>query len=96
MPQASMVAEAAIGRPNFTWSPASYQPPVRSRPTSEPSCSAGVAAPVDAVGRGQVAGALRLVEEQRLLQRLAVVEGLREELRREKRQARRENAGAPG
>jgi hypothetical protein len=35
-----MVVLNAIGKPNFTWSPASYQPPVRSRPTSAPSVSA--------------------------------------------------------
>jgi hypothetical protein len=39
---------------------------------------AGVAAPVHAVAGGQVTGALRFVEEQRLLQCLAVVEGLAE------------------
>jgi hypothetical protein len=36
-PHASIVVVNAIGRPNFTWSPASYQPPVRSSPTSDPS-----------------------------------------------------------
>jgi hypothetical protein len=36
-PHASIVVVKAIGRPNLTWSPASYQPPVRSSPTSEPS-----------------------------------------------------------
>ncbi len=34
-----MVAVKAMGKPNFTWSPASYQPPVRSSPTSAPSLS---------------------------------------------------------
>jgi hypothetical protein len=36
-PHASMVVDPAIGKPNLTWSPASYQPPVRFTPTSEPS-----------------------------------------------------------
>ena len=80
-----MVAVAAIGRPNFTWSPASYQPPVRSRPTSAPSCSPESPRQLTRLVGGQVAGALRLVEEQRLLQGLAVVERLCEELRREQR-----------
>jgi hypothetical protein len=48
----------------------------------------GVAAPVDAVGGGQISGALSFIEEQRFLQGLTVVEGLCEELRREQRHER--------
>ena len=91
-----MVAVAAMGRPNLTWSPASYQPPVRSRPTSAPSCMPESPRQLTRLVVGQIAGALRLIEEERFLQRFAVVEGLREQLRREKREARRENPGAPG
>jgi hypothetical protein len=56
-----------------------------------------VAAPVDASGRGQVARALRFVEDMRLLQRRSIVERLRDELRREEcrkqRQTSRDDAG---
>jgi hypothetical protein len=54
---------------------------------------AGVTAPVEAVGGRQVAGALCLIEQQRLLQGLTVVEGLCEQLRREHRHEHREDAG---
>ena len=74
-PQASIVVVNAIGRPNLTWSPASNQPPVRSSPTSEPSRIAESPRQDTRFQAGLRPDDLGLVEEQRLLQRLAVAVG---------------------